>query len=161
MSVEAKRNSKLIAGMVIGGLVGTTFSLMDRSTRNNVKLKLESIKTCSNQMVQELKENPSEVKDKFSEKFYDAAAIFRDAWRDGQALYEQIQHTVRVRANDVKDIAKDTVDTYHQSKQELQSITEKLKEAGNTVKVQSSNVAENANLPAVQGNRMINNHPSL
>ncbi|WP_445489857.1 hypothetical protein [Niallia sp. 03133] len=164
MSNETKRNSKLIAGMVIGGIIGTTFSLMDKSTRKNVLVKMETIKNCSNRMMQELKENPSEVKDKLSEKLHYTSVVLKDALREGQALYDHIQHTVSLRANDVKEIAQDTMDTYYQSKQQLLAISEKFKEAGNTVKIPSidEEVNENnTNLPAVQGNRMVNNHPVL
>jgi len=159
---NAKRN-KLMTGMVIGGLIGTAFSLLDSTTRKNVLGKFENIKTNSGKLFYEIKENPKEAKEQISEKLHYAQAILKDALRDGQALYEQIQRTVSARTSDVKEIKQETMDTLQHSKGEIKSITGKIKEAGNTVmpNLESTKHQDEENLPAVQGNRMVNSHPAL
>ncbi|TDM00750.1 YtxH domain-containing protein [Macrococcus carouselicus] len=51
-------NNKLIPGMLIGAAVGAAIAMLDKNTRYSVKNQVSS--------ANELRKNPSEVKDKFS-----------------------------------------------------------------------------------------------
>lgn len=157
-----EKHNKLMTGMVIGGLIGTAFSLLDPTTRKNVLEKFQIIKTNSGKMFYEIKENPKETKEQISEKLQYAQAILKDAFRDGQALYEQIQRTVSARTSDVKEMTQETMETLQHSKGEIQAITGKIKEAGNNVMPNLESTKQHQdeeNLPAVQGDRMVNSHP--
>ncbi|PKG23043.1 YtxH domain-containing protein [Niallia nealsonii] len=158
-----EKHNKLMTGMVIGGLIGTAFSLLDSTTRKNVLEKFQHIKTNSEKIFYEIRENPKEAKEQISEKLHYAQAVVKDAFRDGQALYEQIQRTVVARTSDVKEITQETLDTLQHSKGEIQAITGKLKEAGTTVMptLETNKPQNEENLPAIQGNRMVNIHPVL
>ncbi|MFE4430470.1 hypothetical protein ACFRH9_26135 [Peribacillus butanolivorans] len=62
-TIETETNSKLLKGILIGGLVGGALTLLDSNTRNKVKRSAILLKDNSVNMIKQVKENPDEVKD--------------------------------------------------------------------------------------------------
>ncbi|MFF5400853.1 hypothetical protein ACFY5J_26450 [Peribacillus butanolivorans] len=62
-TIETETNSKLLKGILIGGLVGGALTLLDSNTRNKVKRSAILLKDNSVNMIEQVKENPDEVKD--------------------------------------------------------------------------------------------------
>ncbi|MFC9600785.1 hypothetical protein ACFTQL_23420 [Peribacillus butanolivorans] len=62
-TIETETNSKLLKGILIGGLVGGALTLLNSNTRNKVKRSAILLKDNSVNMIKQVKENPDEVKD--------------------------------------------------------------------------------------------------
>ena len=60
---ETEKNSMLMKGIVIGGLIGGVFSLIDAKTRNQLKEAAVDLKTTSQKVLSGVKENPGEMKE--------------------------------------------------------------------------------------------------
>ncbi|HDB5314953.1 TPA: hypothetical protein O6X01_002925, partial [Staphylococcus aureus] len=65
-------NSKLLKGIVLGGIVGGALALLDTSTRNKVMGTATDLKDSSMKMFNEVKENPGEAKDNMISQFKSA-----------------------------------------------------------------------------------------
>lgn len=129
MSHDSKHRNKWLVGIVVGGIIGSTVSLLDKSNREKMKGKFQEVKASSNLLVHEWKENPKEVRNNVSGKFLDTSHTLQQVARDGQSLYQDIYTLLSVRATDLKEIAEDFIQLYHHSKQELEEITNKMKTA--------------------------------
>ncbi len=149
MSNENKGNSKLLAGIVIGSVIGTTFSLMDRTTRTNAKVKVQQWKESTNQLVHELKENPAQVKQDTSEKLHNLSDTMREIMNDSQSMFQHIQNTINTRTQDLKEIAGDFKQLYFQSKRQYQSIQHKLQQTKEQISMNGNSSSENQLLPVV------------
>lgn len=62
-TIETQTNSKLLKGILIGGLVGGALTLLDSNTRNKVKRSAILLKDNSMNMIEQVKENPGEMKE--------------------------------------------------------------------------------------------------
>ncbi|MCT2343765.1 YtxH domain-containing protein [Niallia taxi] len=149
MSNENKGNSKLLAGIVIGGVIGTTLSLMDRTTRTNAKVKVQQWKDSTNQLVHELRENPAQVKQDTSEKLHYLSDTMREVMNDSQTMFQHIQNTINARTQDLKEIAGDFKQLYFQSKRQYQSIQHKLQETKSQIGMNTNSSNDSELLPVV------------
>ncbi|MBM7702054.1 YtxH domain-containing protein [Metabacillus iocasae] len=130
VTVREEKNSKLVKGIVIGGIVGGVISLLDTTTRNQVKSAAVDLKDSSKEMLNEVRENPGEVKNQMVQQFKSASETLKDAINDAQKLYERINNDVFGKLNDVVEITNETVSTAKEATEELSEIGSKVKEAG-------------------------------
>ncbi|MBH0161920.1 hypothetical protein [Fictibacillus sp. 26RED30] len=128
--VADPQKSKLLTGIVIGGIVGGALALIDYNTRSKVKNTAVGLKDSSSKMITEVKQNPGEVKDQMISQFKTASTTLKDAINDAQALYERLNKDVFGNINTLKEISSDVLSTAKETKGELGSIGSKLKEAG-------------------------------
>ncbi|MRX71929.1 hypothetical protein GJU40_07050 [Bacillus lacus] len=125
-----EKNSKLMKGIIIGGIVGGVISLLDSQTRNSVKTTAVDIKDSSMNMISQVKENPGEVKNQMIDQFKSAAGTLKDAINDAQQLYERVNQDIFGKVNDVMEISTDTLSTVKDAQAEITSIGSKVAEAG-------------------------------
>lgn len=128
--VANPQNSKLLKGMIIGGIVGGALALIDYNTRTKVKNTAVGLKDSSSKVISEVKQNPGEVKDQMISQFKSATNTLKDAINDAQVLYERLNKDVFGNINTLTEISNDVLSTVKGTKGEIGSISTKLKEAG-------------------------------
>jgi gas vesicle protein len=146
---QNEHNSKLLKGIVIGGLIGGALALIDYNTRTKVKHTASGLKDTSSRMLTEVKENPTEVKDQMISQFKSASSTLKEAINDAQELYQRINKDVFGNINVLREISNDAFSTAKETRNELSSITSKLREAGSELTenpVESNSSAESNNL---------------
>jgi len=133
-SNESEKNSKLLKGVVIGGLVGGVISLLDSSTRSTVKETALGLKSTSKNLLNEVKENPGEVKEQMVSQFKEASNILKDAITDAQSLYERLNNDIFGKMGDVKEITNSAMSTAKDVTGDLKQIGSKVADAGSELK---------------------------
>lgn len=128
--VQDKNNSKLVKGILAGAVIGGLVTLLDRSTRNQVKDSAVNLKDSSVDMFAQVKENPGEVKNQMVSQFKSAADSLKDAINEAKKLYDRLNEDVMDNVNEVVEISGDTLNTAKGAQQDLASIGSKVKEAG-------------------------------
>ncbi|MFG6496176.1 hypothetical protein P8610_12490 [Fictibacillus sp. UD] len=128
--VANPQNSKLLRGIIVGGIVGGALALIDYNTRTKVKNTAVGLKDSSSKMITEVKQNPGEVKDQMISQFKTATTTLKDAISDAQVLYERLNKDVFGNINTLKEISNEVLSTAKETKGEIGSISTKLKEAG-------------------------------
>ncbi|RDU36078.1 hypothetical protein DRW41_15960 [Neobacillus piezotolerans] len=131
---ENEKNSKLLKGIVIGGVIGGVLTLLDSSTRNSLKDTAVDLKNTSKNMFTEVKQNPTEVKDQMVSQFQQASNVLKEAIADAQQLYDRLNNDLFGKVTEVKDISKDALDTVMGFKGEVKQIGSKVAEAGSELK---------------------------
>lgn len=126
-----EKNSKLLKGIIIGGVVGGVLTLLDSTTRNQVKGKAMDLKNSSVDMWGQIRENPQDVKNQMIQQFKSATNSLKDAISEAQGLYERVNDEVLGK---VSDTTNDTISTLKDSKADLKSIGSKVAEAGSELK---------------------------
>ncbi|WP_180955556.1 YtxH domain-containing protein [Bacillus sp. V33-4] len=148
-TMDTEKNSKLLKGIILGGIIGGAVALMDSPTRNKVKGTVSGLKDSSMQMYEEVKQNPGEVKDQMINQFKHASNTLKEAIRDAQSLYEKVNEDVFSRVGEVKEISNDAMSTAKQAKSELMGIGSKVVEAGSEIienPVNAANSGSNNNM---------------
>lgn len=130
VSTVDENNSKLLKGIILGGMIGGALTLLDSATRNQVKEKAVGLKDCSKDMFTQVKENPSEVKDQMVSQFKSAADTLKQAISDAQSLYERVNEDIFGKVNKVMDVSNEAMSAASDVKSELADIGSKVKEAG-------------------------------
>lgn len=125
-----ENNSKLLKGIILGGMIGGALTLLDSTTRNQVKGKAVGLKDCSKDMFVQVKENPGEVKDQMVSQFKSAADTLKQAISDAQNLYERVNEDIFGKVNKVMDASNEAMSAASGVKSELADIGLKVKEAG-------------------------------
>ncbi|WP_204524873.1 hypothetical protein [Priestia abyssalis] len=125
-----ENNSKLLKGIILGGMIGGALTLLDSATRNQVKGKAVNLKDCSKDMFVQVKENPGEVKDQMVSQFKSAADTLKQAISDAQNLYERVNEDIFGKVNKVMDASNEAMSAASGMKSELADIGSKVKEAG-------------------------------
>jgi gas vesicle protein len=152
-----ENNSKLLKGILIGGVIGGVFALLDSATRNQVKGRAVDLKDSSKDIWMQVKENPGEVKDQMVTQFKSAADTLKQAITDAQNLYERVNEDVFGKVNKVMDVSSEAVSAAGEVKGELADIGSKVKEAGSeladTVNLDKSNDLEENNESASKSSR--------
>ncbi|WP_226536342.1 hypothetical protein [Fictibacillus halophilus] len=146
---ENGQNSKLLKGIVIGGLVGGALALIDYNTRTKVKNTAVGLKDSSSKMITEVKQNPGEVKDQMISQFKTASNTLKEAITDAQQLYERLNKDVFGNINTLKEISNDVFATTKEARGDLNNITSKLKDAGTEMTenpIDSTNSSQNDSL---------------
>ncbi|KWW13015.1 MULTISPECIES: hypothetical protein [Bacillaceae] len=143
-TIETQSNSKLLKGILIGGLVGGALTLLDSTTRNKMKRSAVLLKDNSMNMIEQVKENPGEVKDQMVSGVKGATETIKEAIHDVEALYETVNEDVVGKVSEVKDISTDALGTAKEATSELKDISSKVVVAGKQLKeTPSSSVKSN------------------
>ncbi len=85
-TIETQTNSKLLKGILIGGLVGGALTLLDSNTRNKVKRSAVLLKDNSMNMIEQVKENPGEMKEQMVSGVKGATETIKEAINDVETL---------------------------------------------------------------------------
>ncbi|MFE5431343.1 YtxH domain-containing protein [Peribacillus simplex] len=133
-TIETQPNSKLLKGILIGGLVGGALTLLDSNTRNKVKRSAVLLKDNSMNMIEQVKENPGEMKEQMVSGVKGATETIKEAINDVETLYETVNEDVVGRVSEVKDISTDALGTAKDTTSELKDISSKVVVAGKQLK---------------------------
>lgn len=129
-----EQNSKLLKGIVIGGMIGGCLALMDRNTRTAVTTKAGDLKDSSKNVLMHVKENPSEVKDQILDQVKQATDSLKHTIQEVRYLADRINEDVLKNAKEIK----------HEATEFAGDTKENLKELQSNVKATSSNIIESA-----------------
>ncbi|WP_053365113.1 hypothetical protein [Bacillus sp. FJAT-27245] len=157
---ENEKNSKLLKGIVIGGVIGGVLTLLDSSTRNSLKETAVDLKNTSKNMFTEVKQNPTEVKDQMVSQFQQASNVLKEAIADAQRLYDRLNNDLFGKVADVKDISKDALDTVMGFKGEVKEIGSKVAEAGSELKAAAPTGSGTDNSSSSQYDNSVNSSMS-
>lgn len=127
---DNENSSKLLKGILIGGIVGGALMLLDSSTRRKITDTALNLKDSSVDMYSQVKENPSEVKEQMIDRFKSASDTLKEAISDAQTLYETVNENVFSKVTEVKDISSDALSTAKDATEELKGLGGKVAEAG-------------------------------
>ncbi|PEZ79793.1 MULTISPECIES: hypothetical protein [Bacillaceae] len=133
-TIETQPNSKLLKGILIGGLVGGALTLLDSNTRNKVKRSAVLLKDNSMNMIEQVKENPGEMKEQMVSGVKGATETIKEAINDVETLYETVNEDVVGKVSEVKDISTDALGTAKDATSELKDISSKVVVAGKQLK---------------------------
>ncbi|WP_071458568.1 YtxH domain-containing protein [Bacillus massilinigeriensis] len=133
MGRNSNNNSKLLRGIIIGGVVGGMVAMLDSTTRNKIKYTAMNVKDTSMDMISEVKNNPGEVKDQMVNSFKEASNVLKEAIADAQNLYERLNNDMFGKMGDVKELTSNAMDTAMEAKEGIKNIGSKVKEAGSTM----------------------------
>jgi gas vesicle protein len=131
-SSSSSTNSKMMKGILIGGVIGGVLAMLDSNTRTKVKDAAVNVKDSSVNMISEVKNNPGDVKEQMMGSFKDASKVLKEAINDAQNLYERLNKDMFGKVNDAKEITSEALTTAMEAKEELAEIGSKVKEAGAT-----------------------------
>ncbi|CAM3949562.1 hypothetical protein [Mesobacillus zeae] len=126
-------NSKLLRGVVIGGVIGGVVAMLDSKTRNKIKDTAVNVKDSSMNMISEVKSNPGDVKNQMVSSFKEALKVLQEAVSDAQNLYERLNNDMFGKMGEVKELTSHAMDTAMEAKDGLKDIGSKVKEAGSTM----------------------------
>ena len=132
-SYSSSNNSKLLKGIVIGGMIGGFIAMLDSNTRNKVKDTALTVKDSSMNLISEVKKNPSDVKEQMIDSIKEASQVMKEAINNAQDLYKRLNTDLIGNVSEVKDITNQTINTAKEAKGEIADIGTKVKEAGSTV----------------------------
>lgn len=132
-SNEEEINGKLVKGMVFGAIVGGALALLDSNTRQKVAANTKNIKDTTMEMVGQVKNDPSGVKNDLQERMKSAQSILKEAINDAQKLYEKVNENIVGQVNQVKEESTDILSTAKEATSDLKDIGGKVKEAGKEV----------------------------
>ncbi|KON89770.1 hypothetical protein AF332_25130 [Sporosarcina globispora] len=124
------QNSKLMKGIVIGGIIGGALAMLDSTTRTKVKTKAMDLKDSSANLISEVRENPGDVKENMINQFKSASNTLKEAIKDAQSLYQRVNDDVFGNMDMVKEVSNDAMSTAKEAKSELADIGSKVKDAG-------------------------------
>ncbi|MGG0790545.1 YtxH domain-containing protein [Peribacillus simplex] len=141
-TIETQPNSKLLKGILIGGLVGGALTLLDSNTRNKVKRSAVLLKDNSMNMIEQVKENPGEMKEQMVSGVKGATETIKEAINDVETLYETVNEDVVGKVSEVKDISTDALGTAKDATSELKDISSKVVVAGKQLKETQSQSLE-------------------
>ncbi|CAH0291475.1 hypothetical protein SRABI96_04279 [Peribacillus sp. Bi96] len=133
-TIETQRNSKLLKGILIGGLVGGALTLLDSNTRNKVKRSAVLLKDNSMNMIEQVKENPGEMKEQMVSGVKGATETIKEAINDVGTLYETVNEDVVGKVSEVKDISTNALGTAKEATNEIKDISSKVVVAGKQLK---------------------------
>ncbi|TDL85579.1 YtxH domain-containing protein [Vibrio vulnificus] len=133
-TIETQTNSKLLKGILIGGLVGGALTLLDSNTRNKVKRSAVLLKDNSMNMIEQVKENPGEMKEQMVSGVKGATETIKEAINDVETLYETVNEDVVGKVSEAKDISTDALGTAKEATSELKDISSKVVVAGKQLK---------------------------
>ncbi|WP_057915027.1 hypothetical protein [Peribacillus muralis] len=133
-TIETQPNSKLLKGILIGGLVGGALTLLDSTTRNKVKRSAILLKDNSMNMIEQVKENPGEMKEQMVSGVKGATETIKEAINDVENLYENVNEDVIGKVSEVKDISTNALGTAKEATSELKDISSKVVVAGKQLK---------------------------
>ncbi|WP_053348250.1 hypothetical protein [Peribacillus butanolivorans] len=92
-TIETETNSKLLKGILIGGLVGGALTLLDSNKRNKVKRSAILLKDNSVNMIEQVKENPDEVKEQMVSDVKEATSELKGISSKAVVAGKQLKET--------------------------------------------------------------------
>lgn len=131
---ENEKNSMLMKGIVIGGLIGGVFSLIDAKTRNQLKETAVDLTSTSKKMLSGVKENPGEMKEQMVSQFTQVTNVLKEVITDAQKLYERLNEDLFSKMGDFKEVSSDALSTVKDAKDDLKQIGSKIVDAGSELK---------------------------
>ena len=131
---QVLEGSAVLKGIVLGGIIGGVVSLMDSNTRNSVKEAAKGLKSSSQTLLTEVKENPEDLKEQMINQFREASNILKDAIGDAQTLYERVNTDLFSKVGDVKELTNTAMTTVKDAKGEIAQIGSKVADAGAELK---------------------------
>jgi gas vesicle protein len=146
---EKHHNSKLLTGVIIGGVLGGCLSLLDKNTRRTVTTKAVDMKDSSKNFLSHMKENPGEVKVQLLEQIKQATDTLKSTIQESKYLAERINSDV---VEDAKEISHEAVSFIDDAKEDLKDIQSKVKDT-------SSKLSESSKKPQTQAELNANLHP--
>ncbi|PMC34396.1 hypothetical protein CJ195_23375 [Bacillus sp. UMB0899] len=138
-SNEEEHNGKLVKGIVWGAVIGGALAMLDSNTRQKVASNTKSLKDNTMEMVGQVKNDPSGVKNDLQERIKSAQSILKEAINDAQNLYEKINGEIVDQVNQVKEESTEIFSTAKEATSELKDIGGKVKEAGAEVIDENNN----------------------
>ncbi|CAH0347233.1 YtxH domain-containing protein [Bacillus sp. CECT 9360] len=145
MMENTENNSKLLKGIILGGIIGGALTLLDSSTRNKVKTTAVDLKDSSVDMFSQVKENPGEMKDQMVQRFKNASDTLKEAISEAQNLYQTVNEDVFGKVNEVKGISTEALNTAKEATGELKEISSKVAEAGSKLTDSSPTTSNGGN----------------
>lgn len=131
---ENEKNSMLMKGIVIGGMIGGVLSLIDAKTRTQLKETAVDLKSTSQKMLSDVKENPNEMKDQMVSQFTQVTNVLKEAISDAQKLYERLNEDLFSKMGDIKEVSSGALSTVKDAKDDLKQIGSKIVDAGSELK---------------------------
>lgn len=133
-TIEKDTNSKLLKGIIIGGIVGGALTLLDSNTRTKMKRSALLLKENSMNMIEQVKENPSDVKEQMVSGVKGATDTIKEAIHDVETLYETVNEDVVGKVSEVKEISTNALDSAKDATSDLKDISSKVVVAGKQLK---------------------------
>ncbi|WP_456271425.1 YtxH domain-containing protein [Bacillus sp. AK031] len=130
---EEEKNGKLVKGMVVGAVVGGALAMLDSTTRQKVSSTTKDMKDSTMDMVGQVKNDPSGVKNDLQERMKSASSVLKEAINDAQNLYEKVNGDIVGQVNQVKDESTEILSSAKDATSDLKEIGSKVKEAGEEV----------------------------
>jgi gas vesicle protein len=158
-SSSSSNNSRLMRGVLIGGVIGGVLAMLDSNTRTKVKDAAVNVKDSSMNMISEVKNNPSDVKDQMVNSFKDASNVLKEAISDAQKLYERLNRDMFGKMGEVKEMTTEAMNTAMDAKEDLADIGSKVKEAGSAV--MDNPVVDAASETGTSNNKNVTTSPSV
>ncbi|WP_180954586.1 YtxH domain-containing protein [Bacillus sp. V5-8f] len=135
---DTQSNSKLLKGIILGGIIGGAITLLDSSTRSKVKTKAVDLKDTSMDMLTQVKENPTEMKDQMVQRFKDASETLKEAINEAQKIYQTVNEDVFGKVNEVKQLSSDAINIAKDATGGIKEVGSKVAEAGTQLKNSTS-----------------------
>lgn len=144
------RNGMLFKGMMLGAVIGGVFTLIDSSTRSRLKETAYDIKSTSQRVLNEAKENPGEMKEQMVSQFTEVTNVLKEVITDAQNLYERLNEDVFSRMSEMKEVSSGALGSVKDMKDDLKQIGSKIVDAGSELKgiTSVSNAASTGNQDA-------------
>ncbi|WP_216824916.1 YtxH domain-containing protein [Bacillus sp. V59.32b] len=161
MMENTENNSKLLKGIILGGIIGGALTLLDSSTRNKVKTTAVDLKDSSVDMFSQVKENPGEMKEQMVQRFKNASDTLKEAISEAQNLYQIVNDDVFGKVNEVKGISTDALNTAKEATGELKEISSKVVEAGSKLTDSSPTTSNGGNSSSKISSVSVNSPSSL
>lgn len=130
---ENKKSNKFVKGMVYGAIAGASFSLLDKTTRSDMKYKMKSAST----YIKYYAQNPEDLKAKVQEKTDKLTSMYTQFSMDAKVFSEKVNE-FKTLTPQVKNLVTDTKDAFAQSKEEYKALVkeeEKPKEETYTMPI--------------------------
>ncbi|EDL65979.1 YtxH domain-containing protein [Bacillus sp. SG-1] len=135
---EEEKNGKLVKGMVLGAVVGGALAMLDSNTRQKVASNTRTMKDSTMDMVGQVKNDPSGVKNDLQDRLKSASSVLKEAINDAQNLYEKVNGDIVEQVNQVKDESNEILSSAKDATSDLKEIGGKVKEAGEEVMDENS-----------------------
>ncbi|APH05591.1 hypothetical protein [Bacillus weihaiensis] len=124
---RTQNDSKLVKGIVVGGVIGGCLTLLDKNTRKQVSESASSMKDSSVAVITNVKENPTEVKDQILDQAKHATDILKTTIQEAKDLLGKIQSEVVV---DAKDLSQEAKTLAEEAREDLKNVQADLIETG-------------------------------
>ncbi|MBS2968775.1 YtxH domain-containing protein [Metabacillus sp. KIGAM252] len=127
---QKDKNSKLVRGMILGAIIGGAVSMLDSTTRSKVTKGAAGIKDSTVGIVQNVKDNPGEVKDQFVSQFNNARSTLESAIRDAQNIYESLNNGVFKKITEVAATSQEALNNVKEAAGDVKDVGVKVADAG-------------------------------